>query len=140
MSMMQRWKSLWSRPYAASLRRISGIFVPFAERIATLAAWGSVSQIALKLMSPGVIDTYQGGELWDLGLVDPDNRRPVDYATRQHKLHSLTKNIVDSNLSPEKAFARSRIFAILVDWRCEATVRRAGVAAAREGIQPAPAW
>ncbi len=79
-------------------------FVPFAERIAILAAWGSVSQIALKLMSPGVIDTYQGGELWDLSLVDPDNRRPVDYGTRQHRLHSLTKNIVDSNLSPEKRF------------------------------------
>jgi (1->4)-alpha-D-glucan 1-alpha-D-glucosylmutase len=83
-------------------------FVLFAERISTLAAWGSVSQIALKLMSPGVIDTYQGGELWDLSLVDPDNRRPVDYGTRQHRLHSLTKNIVDSNLLPQK---RSRAIA-----------------------------
>jgi (1->4)-alpha-D-glucan 1-alpha-D-glucosylmutase len=65
-------------------------FIPFAERIAALGAWGSVSQIAVKLMSPGVVDTYQGGELWDLSLVDPDNRRPVDYATRQKRLHALT--------------------------------------------------
>jgi (1->4)-alpha-D-glucan 1-alpha-D-glucosylmutase len=77
-------------------------FVPFAERIAALAAWGSVSQIALKLMSPGVVDTYQGGELWDLNLVDPDNRRPVDYGIRQQRLHTLIKHILDSKLSSEK--------------------------------------
>lgn len=77
-------------------------FVPFAERIATLAAWESVSQIALKLMSPGVVDTYQGGELWDLSLVDPDNRRPVDYETRRQRLNTLTKDIVDPQFSPEK--------------------------------------
>jgi (1->4)-alpha-D-glucan 1-alpha-D-glucosylmutase len=64
-------------------------FIPFAEHVAILAAWGSVSQIAVKLMSPGVIDTYQGGELWDLNLVDPDNRRQVDYATREQRLQTL---------------------------------------------------
>ena len=77
-------------------------FVPFAERIATLAAWESVSQIALKLMSPGVIDTYQGGELWDLSLVDPDNRRPVDYETRRQRLHTMTKDVFDPQLSSEQ--------------------------------------
>lgn len=76
-------------------------FIPFAERVATLAAWGSVSQIAVKLMSPGVVDTYQGGELWDLNLVDPDNRRPVDYATRQQRLQSL-KNRFSSNANTEQ--------------------------------------
>ncbi len=64
-------------------------FIPFAERIAALGAWGSVSQIAAKFTSPGVIDTYQGGELWDLSLVDPDNRRLVDYTTRQQRLQAL---------------------------------------------------
>lgn len=77
-------------------------FVPFAERAATLAAWGSISQIALKLMSPGVVDTYQGGELWDLSLVDPDNRRPVDYATRQQRLHSLMQRIAAPKIAPER--------------------------------------
>ena len=77
-------------------------FVPFAERIANLAAWESVSQVALKLMSPGVIDTYQGGELWDLSLVDPDNRRRVDYETRRQRLHALTKDVFDTQLSFEQ--------------------------------------
>ena len=83
-------------------------FIPFADRIATLAAWESVSQIALKLMSPGVVDTYQGGELWNLSLVDPDNRRAVDYDTRRQRLDSLTKHVVDPHLSFEK---RSRAIA-----------------------------
>jgi (1->4)-alpha-D-glucan 1-alpha-D-glucosylmutase len=77
-------------------------FIPFAERIATLAAWESVSQIALKLMSPGVVDTYQGGELWDLSLVDPDNRRPVDYETRQQRLLGMTTGVFDPQLSSEQ--------------------------------------
>ena len=68
-------------------------FIPFGERLAALAAWESVSQIALKMMSPGVIDTYQGGELWDLNLVDPDNRRPVDFVTRQQRLQALTESL-----------------------------------------------
>lgn len=68
-------------------------FLPFAERISTLAAWQSISQIALKMTSPGVVDTYQGGELWDLSLVDPDNRRPVDFATRQQRLLSMTARL-----------------------------------------------
>ncbi|HET9100960.1 MAG TPA: malto-oligosyltrehalose synthase, partial [Acidobacteriaceae bacterium] len=89
-------------------------FIPFAERIAILSAWESVSQIALKVMSPGVIDTYQGGELWDLNLVDPDNRRPVDYETRRQRLAAITKNIVDPQLSPEQ---RSKsVAAICQSW------------------------
>ncbi len=43
----------------------------------------------LKIFSPGVPDFYQGTELWDLSLVDPDNRRPVDYASRADALHRL---------------------------------------------------
>ena len=76
-------------------------FIPFAERVAVLGAWGSISQMALKVTSPGVVDTYQGGELWDLNLVDPDNRRPVDYATRQHSLQHLRKRMAGSTVSPE---------------------------------------
>lgn len=71
-------------------------FVPFAERIAHFGAWGSVAQIVIKLSSPGVVDTYQGGELWDLNLVDPDNRRPVDYATRRKRLPEL----IDRAIAP----------------------------------------
>jgi (1->4)-alpha-D-glucan 1-alpha-D-glucosylmutase len=53
-------------------------------------------------MSPGVVDTYQGGELWDLSLVDPDNRRPVAFETRRQRLAAITKNIVDPQLSFEE--------------------------------------
>jgi (1->4)-alpha-D-glucan 1-alpha-D-glucosylmutase len=47
----------------------------------------------LKLASPGVPDTYQGSELWDLSLVDPDNRRPVDYPKRVRLLESLKRDV-----------------------------------------------
>ncbi len=54
------------------------------------AAWvNSLTQTLLKHTSPGVPDLYQGGELWDTSLVDPDNRRPVDYALRSRMLDSL---------------------------------------------------
>jgi (1->4)-alpha-D-glucan 1-alpha-D-glucosylmutase len=48
-----------------------------------LSALNSLSQLALKLTLPGVPDFYQGTELWDLSLVDPDNRRPVDFDRRR---------------------------------------------------------
>ena len=64
-------------------------FVPFARRIARAGALNSLSQTLIKLTSPGVPDIYQGNDLWDLSLVDPDNRRPVDYALRRNLLTGL---------------------------------------------------
>jgi (1->4)-alpha-D-glucan 1-alpha-D-glucosylmutase len=60
-----------------------------AQRIARLGALNSLSQITLKATMPGVPDFYQGTEFWDLSLVDPDNRRPVDFAERASVLASL---------------------------------------------------
>ena len=60
-----------------------------AQRIARLGALNSLSQITLKATMPGVPDFYQGTEFWDLSLVDPDNRRPVDFAERAAVLASL---------------------------------------------------
>ncbi|MBR0876195.1 (1-_4)-alpha-D-glucan 1-alpha-D-glucosylmutase [Bradyrhizobium japonicum] len=60
-----------------------------ARRVALLGALNSLSQLTLKAMLPGVPDFYQGTEYWDLSLVDPDNRRPVDFAARQTTLTSL---------------------------------------------------
>ena len=57
-------------------------FEAFARRAALLGALNSLTQLALKATMPGVPDFYQGTELWDLSLVDPDNRRPVDFAAR----------------------------------------------------------
>jgi len=61
----------------------------FVQRIALLGALNSLTQIALKSAMPGVPDFYQGTEFWDLSFVDPDNRRPVDFAARQSALSSL---------------------------------------------------
>jgi (1->4)-alpha-D-glucan 1-alpha-D-glucosylmutase len=55
-------------------------FRPFAGRAAVIGAADSLSRTLLKLTVPGVPDIYRGAELWDLSLVDPDNRRPVDFA------------------------------------------------------------
>ncbi len=54
----------------------------FAERLDAIAHLSSLSQTLLKLTAPGIPDFYQGTELWDWSLVDPDNRRPVDYEKR----------------------------------------------------------
>jgi (1->4)-alpha-D-glucan 1-alpha-D-glucosylmutase len=58
----------------------------FVLRIARAGAVNSLSQVLLKLTSPGVPDTYQGCDLWDFSLVDPDNRRAVDFPLRQRLL------------------------------------------------------
>ena len=63
--------------------------VELAEEIARVGAINSFSQVALKLTAPGVPDIYQGNEMWDFSLVDPDNRRPVDYGHRREMLDSL---------------------------------------------------
>jgi (1->4)-alpha-D-glucan 1-alpha-D-glucosylmutase len=70
-----------------------GDFVPFARRVADLGIWNSLSQTLLKLTSPGVPDIYQGSELFDFRLVDPDNRQPVDYARRREMLESLHEEV-----------------------------------------------
>ena len=61
-------------------------FVPFFRKVAHYGWIYALCQTLLKITCPGVPDIYQGTELWDLSLVDPDNRRPVDYRLRQHHL------------------------------------------------------
>jgi (1->4)-alpha-D-glucan 1-alpha-D-glucosylmutase len=68
-------------------------FFQFQRQTAFHGAMNSLSQTLLKLTSPGVPDFYQGTELWDLSLVDPDNRRPVDYGIRQSSLSGLKARI-----------------------------------------------
>lgn len=66
-------------------------FIPFQRRVARIGFWNSLSQTLLKLTCPGVPDIYQGTELWDFSLVDPDNRRPVDYPHRQQLFDDLQR-------------------------------------------------
>ena len=61
----------------------------FVEPLVAPGRATSLAQVLVKLTAPGVPDTYQGTELWDLSLVDPDNRRPVDYAVRRRLLAEL---------------------------------------------------
>jgi (1->4)-alpha-D-glucan 1-alpha-D-glucosylmutase len=61
----------------------------FVESLLLPGRINSLSQTLVKCMAPGVPDLYQGGELWDLRLVDPDNRGPVDYDTRRAMLREL---------------------------------------------------
>jgi (1->4)-alpha-D-glucan 1-alpha-D-glucosylmutase len=69
------------------------MFLPFQERIARLGVYNSLVQTVLKLTLPGLPDFYQGAELWDLSLVDPDNRRPVDYQTRIQVLEQILTSL-----------------------------------------------
>jgi (1->4)-alpha-D-glucan 1-alpha-D-glucosylmutase len=64
-------------------------FLPFQERIARVGIFNSLSQLLLKLASPGVPDIYQGNEVWDFSLVDPDNRHTVDYTARNEALRTI---------------------------------------------------
>lgn len=69
-----------SLPFLAAFRE-------FVDRVAAAGAVNGLSQLVLKLALPGVPDIYQGTEGWDLALVDPDNRRPVDWAARRRRLN-----------------------------------------------------
>jgi (1->4)-alpha-D-glucan 1-alpha-D-glucosylmutase len=71
-------------------------FLHFQKKIAFYGGINSLSQIMLKMTCPGVPDFYQGTELWDLTLVDPDNRRPVDF---QHRMDLLKE--IKSKESPD---------------------------------------
>jgi (1->4)-alpha-D-glucan 1-alpha-D-glucosylmutase len=62
------------------------------ERVQPAGRINSLAQTLIKFAAPGVPDTYQGGELWDLSLVDPDNRRPVDYVLRRQMLAELAQD------------------------------------------------
>lgn len=64
-------------------------FEAFIPSIIKAGMFNSLSQTLLKMTTPGVPDFYQGSELWEFNLVDPDNRRPVDYSNRQHLLSML---------------------------------------------------
>jgi (1->4)-alpha-D-glucan 1-alpha-D-glucosylmutase len=67
-------------------------FLEFQRRVVRFGLLNALSQLVCKLTAPGVPDTYQGNELWDFSLVDPDNRRAVDYARRSALLAQLQRH------------------------------------------------
>jgi len=74
-------------------------FLQFQGQIAYYGALNALAQVLLKITSPGVPDFYQGTELWDLSLVDPDNRRPVDFKKRIKLLYDLMQKELSEPLS-----------------------------------------
>ncbi|GAC1521586.1 MAG: malto-oligosyltrehalose synthase [Vulcanimicrobiaceae bacterium] len=104
-----KFRTSWTNPNdayeTATLNFVRSILAPrrtnafvrelqmLVREVAPTAAVSSVAQVALKLTSPGVPDIYQGNEFWDLSLVDPDNRRPVDYAVRARTLGDMRARV-----------------------------------------------
>jgi (1->4)-alpha-D-glucan 1-alpha-D-glucosylmutase len=84
-------------------------FLPFQARIAELGMLNTLVQTALKLTLPGLPDIYQGAELWDLSLVDPDNRRPVDFALRARLLEEQQAEVAQDRGAAMRAMR--------ADWR-----------------------
>jgi (1->4)-alpha-D-glucan 1-alpha-D-glucosylmutase len=72
----------------------------FVKRVAFFGRINSLAQTLVRCTAPGVPDTYQGTEAWDFSLVDPDNRRPVDYAARGAMLADLGARVVASSRAP----------------------------------------
>ncbi|NLG18495.1 MAG: malto-oligosyltrehalose synthase [Fibrobacter sp.] len=104
-------------------RNISGEFIDefirFFQKISAFGIYNSISQCLLKITAPGLPDFYQGTELWDLNLVDPDNRREIDYRKRALILKELKQGGTDKNfinsLLEERNEGRVKMFLI---YRC----------------------
>ncbi len=74
--------------------RTAAAITPTARTIADVGFRNTITQLVLKLMTPGVPDVYQGTELWDLSMVDPDNRRPVDFEERGRMLDAFESDVL----------------------------------------------
>jgi len=111
-----KFRTSWfnpSEPYETAVKGFVEAIVPadeptpfirelqaLARACARIGAVSSLAQLVLKLMSPGMPDTYQGCEFWDLSLVDPDNRRPVDYAARHAAIGTMAARAARGELAP----------------------------------------
>jgi len=102
-------------------------FLPFQERIARLGLYNSLSQLLIKLTAPGVPDLYQGSELWNFHLVDPDNRGAVDYGLRSRMMEEVGQAAESSETTRadyakmlvEGAYdGRIKLFATMIGLRC----------------------
>ncbi|MEH3112862.1 malto-oligosyltrehalose synthase [Pedobacter terrae] len=82
----------------------------FLKRIADFAVINSLTQLTLKFTCPGIPDIYQGTELWDLSLVDPDNRRPVDFDNRTNLLASFDDPVDFKKLLKERSSGKIKMW------------------------------
>ena len=124
---------LASPPFLAEL-------APLAARLARAGRLSSLAQVAVKCAAPGVPDVYQGTELWDLSLVDPDNRRPIDFALRERYLAELEPLLDPAQDASETALALAGLLEAWHDARVKMYVtvaalrlRKRAAAVFREG-------
>ncbi len=103
--------------------------MPFQQRVARFGMLNGLAQTLVKITAPGVPDFYQGTELWDLSLVDPDNRRPVDFAGRQRMLEALVAEIKGGQ---ELAGLAQRLLKSWEDGRVKLFVIRQALACRRQ--------
>jgi (1->4)-alpha-D-glucan 1-alpha-D-glucosylmutase len=94
-------------------------FEIFQRFISACGMYNSLSQTLLKIVSPGVPDFYQGSEIWDFSLVDPDNRKPVDYGKRMAAIQDIKRQELEipcwqlaRKLTDEKHDGRVKLFLI----------------------------
>jgi (1->4)-alpha-D-glucan 1-alpha-D-glucosylmutase len=117
-------------------------FITFQRRVAFAGIINGLAQTVLKLSLPGVPDIYQGNELWDLDLVDPDNRRAVDYDRRLQLLARLRDASREDGTLPDEAVAaflaepRDGALKLFVIWRLLALRRRSPAVLADGGYVP----
>lgn len=76
-------------------REFINSFIDLYKNISFYGMLNSITQLILKLTAPGVPDIYQGNEIWNFSLVDPDNRRPVDYKLRKKMLYDIKNDMTD---------------------------------------------
>ncbi|QNL50348.1 malto-oligosyltrehalose synthase [Olivibacter sp. SDN3] len=98
--------------FAVSLMEGSSwtLLLPFIQEIQDCGMINSLAQLVLKLTAVGVPDIYQGTELWDLSLVDPDNRRSVDYEKRIHFLESYRRGVSLDTLWKDRESGRIKLY------------------------------
>jgi (1->4)-alpha-D-glucan 1-alpha-D-glucosylmutase len=108
-------------------RPFLGAFLPFQTRVAELGIYNSLAQLLIKVTAPGVPDFYQGTELWDLSLVDPDNRRPVDYDVRRYRLAETSAGATGAGrataLLETRADGRVKLFTMMTALRTRRAMR-----------------
>jgi (1->4)-alpha-D-glucan 1-alpha-D-glucosylmutase len=105
-----------------SAARFLEAFAPFARRIARAGMVNSLAQLLLKIASPGIPDFYQGTEVWQLDMADPDNRRAIDFHCRVVMLDALMpwilraescdRNVDEKDVAEREAFLRQ----LLANW------------------------
>jgi (1->4)-alpha-D-glucan 1-alpha-D-glucosylmutase len=113
----QRWEDA-AREFVRAIladtprNRFPALVQPLAQRAAEIGMINSLSQTALKLTVPGVPDIYQGTEIWDDSLVDPDNRRPVNFARREKILTEVVRDSSRAEFLRHWPDGRAKIFLI----------------------------